>query len=973
MKRFLYYVARDILKKYGDNLSHIAVVFPNKRASLFLNEELATQAGHPIWSPAYITISDLFRRHSTLAVGDPIKLVCDLHKSYNEVTGLNEDLDKFYGWGQLLISDFDDIDKNMADATKIFSNLKDIHEYDDVNYLSEEQKDILRRFFKNFNIDKESELKQRFFRLWSHFLDIYNDFNARLERQGLAYEGALYRRVVNDQSVTFKYDTYLFVGFNMMQQVELRLCDRLQKAGKAKFYWDFDDYYMHGQEAGHYIAQYLKAYPNELDTTDAEIYRNFSRPKDIRFIEASTENIQARYVADWLLDNQGERINAGSRTAVVLCDENLLPTVIHSLPDEVEKLNVTTGFPLAQTPVATLVNILVELQTKGYSPSADKYRLHWIRMILRHPYARYIADTDRDPLNEVGKRFYFSGDELAGDDEGLRLLFHYPANGLSHWLLDILRRIGAHYHQAVADDQAPSVKDPFFQEALFRMYTLINRLCALIDAGDLTEDLNIWQRLLGQLIKTTSIPFHGEPVVGTQVMGVLETRNLDFDHVLLLSTNEGNMPKSVNDSSFIPYAIRKAFGLTTIDNKVAIYAYYFHRLLQRASDVTLCFNHATTDNRNGEMSRFMLQLLVESRQPIRRESLTVGQVPVKTVITPIEKDEAVMRVLNGTRSLSPTALNNFIYCQLKFYYRFVAKITEPDDTDEDEVDNRIFGNIFHKAAELLYRGLMDRNGLVTKEKLEETLKHPEQFDILVDRAFNEELFHFDEHQKAEYNGLQYINRQVIIDYLRQLARIDKDQAPFTILGLEKNVGHEFNVEMADGQSRNVAIYGFIDRLDKVRRKDQNGMQKEYIRVVDYKTGANNKLAVKTVDEIFTGDNLQNHTDYFLQTMLYALIVEMLKKGRDGAAGLPERLAHEAPTPVIPALLYIQHAGGADYDPVLAIGKEKIDDIRAYAPDFEAGLKRLLADIYNPDEPFKPTSDKDRCTRCPYRALCGRPE
>lgn len=997
MKRFLYYVARDILKKYGDNLSHIAVVFPNKRASLFLNEELALQTGHPIWSPAYITISDLFREHSPLTVGDPIKLVCDLHKSYEAVTGTQEDLDKFYGWGQLLITDFDDIDKNMADAEKIFSNLKDIHEYDDVSYLSDEQKDILKRFFNNFNINNESELKDRFLRLWSHFLDIYNDFNARLERQKLAYEGALYRHVVNDETIRFKYDTYLFVGFNMMQKVELRLCDRLQKEGKAKFYWDFDDYYMHGQEAGHYISEYLRAYPNELDSSDGDIYNNFVRPKDIHFIEASTENIQARYVANWLQADGGKRIKAGSRTAVVLCDENLLPTVIHSLPDTVEKLNVTTGFPLAQTPIATLVNILVELQTKGYSRQADKYRLHWIRMVLRHPYARFIADTDHDPLNQETKRFYLSGDELAGDDEGLRLLFHYPQQGLSHWLLDILRRIGSHYHQAAvqeaqaqaaenekaaegAEGEKSTVKDPFFQEALFRMYTLINRLCALIDAGDLTEDLNIWQRLLNQLIKSTSIPFHGEPVVGTQVMGVLETRNLDFDHVLLLSTNEGNMPKNVNDSSFIPYAIRKAFDLTTIDNKVAIYAYYFHRLLQRASDVTICFNHATTDNRSGEMSRFMLQLLVESKQPIIRESLSCGQTPVKTVIAPIEKDAAVKEVLDATRRISPTALNNFIYCQLRFYYRFIAKITEPDDTDEDEVDNRIFGNIFHKSAELLYKRLMDANGRITREQLEGVDKHFEVLDAIVDQAFNEELFHFNEQKDIEYNGLQYINRQVIIDYLRQLVKLDIDRAPLDILGLERLVMQDFRVELPDGSTRNVEIFGFIDRLDKVRDKVKDKEKNEerygdpYIRVVDYKTGANNKLSVKSVDEIFTGENLENHTDYYLQTMLYALIVEMLKKDHSGrAAELAGKLAHEGDTPVAPALLYIQHAGGANYDPVLAINKVKIGNIRGYAADFVAGLKRLLAEIFDLSQPFMPTADKDRCARCPYHALCGRPQ
>ncbi len=335
MKTFLKYVARDILEKYGNNLSDIAVVFPNKRAALFLNESLARLTDHPIWSPSYITISDLFRKHSTLKVGDPIKLVCDLHKTFVACTGIDETLDHFYGWGQLLITDFDDIDKNMAEAEKLFANLSNIHELDDISYLTEEQKTLIKKFFSNFNDDHNSELKKRFLQLWSHFLDIYKQFNMRLEEQGLAYEGALYRKVVNDENIKFQHKKYLFVGFNMMQVVERKLCDRLMKEGKAHFYWDYDDYYMqNNHEAGHYIREYLKYYPNELNDMPPhdlrEIYHNFDNNKDITYISASTENIQARYVNQWLKEKK--RYKYGKKVAIVLADEGLLQSVIHSLP-----------------------------------------------------------------------------------------------------------------------------------------------------------------------------------------------------------------------------------------------------------------------------------------------------------------------------------------------------------------------------------------------------------------------------------------------------------------------------------------------------------------------------------------------------------------------------------------------------------------------------------------------------------------
>lgn len=541
MKAFLKYVARDILEKYGNNLSDIAVVFPNKRAALFLNESLARLTDHPIWSPSYITISDLFRKHSTLKVGDPIKLVCDLHKTFVACTGIDETLDHFYGWGQLLITDFDDIDKNMAEAEKLFANLSNIHELDDISYLTEEQKMLIKKFFSNFNDDHNSELKKRFLQLWSHFLDIYKQFNMRLEEQGLAYEGALYRKVVNDENIKFQHKKYLFVGFNMMQVVERKLCDRLMKEGKAHFYWDYDDYYMqNNHEAGHYIREYLKYYPNELNDMPPhdlrEIYHNFDNNKDITYISASTENIQARYVNQWLKEKK--RYKYGKKVAIVLADEGLLQSVIHSLPtnedikslpdySENDKLayNITLGYPLQQTPFYSLLQQLIKLQGVGHPKHSNNYRLHNVLMALRHPYTRYISQNYSKLLSALDeqKQFYPTRQFLSMDgDEGLSLLFkdlgetatenEYNLR-LIQYLLDILKTIGVNSKEQ---------DDPLFQESLFRTYTLLNRLQELIQTGDLAVDCITLERLIQQLIQSTSIPFHGEPAEGIQVMGVLK-------------------------------------------------------------------------------------------------------------------------------------------------------------------------------------------------------------------------------------------------------------------------------------------------------------------------------------------------------------------------------------------------------------------------------------------------------------------
>ena len=896
MKDFLAYVADDMLSKYGNNLSRVAVVFPNKRASLFLNEHLARLAQKPIWSPACITISELFRQQSDYQVADPIKLVCDLHKSFCLCTGLQETLDKFYGWGQLLLTDFDDIDKNMADADLVFANLRDIHELDDISYLTDEQREMIQRFFSNFSEQHNTELKERFLRLWSHFADIYHDYNRRLAEQQLTYEGALYRQVVSSHlssltSHLAPYDHYLFVGFNLLQKVELQLFSELQKAGKAHFYWDFDHYYMKRHEAGQYIGRYLHQFPNELDIESTDIYGNFSKQKHITYISAPTEDIQARYVSTWLRENQ--RLKDGRRTAIVLCNENLLQTVVHCLPDEIDKVNVTTGYPLSQTPVASLINIWFDLQLLGRTP-------RMLRILQRHPYAKYISD-DQLPL------------------------------------LQILRE--------VATNGKEDISDPLFQESLFRAYTLVNRIENLRQSGDLNVDLATLQRLTSQIIQQTSIPFHGEPAEGIQVMGVLETRNLDFDHVLLLSCNEGNIPRGVNDSSFIPHNIRQAYELTTIDNKVTIYAYYFHRLLQRASDVTILYNNSTEDGQRGEMSRFMLQLMVESPHTITRRTLQSGQSVQKWQPAPIEKKPHVMQVLQSQFTtqhsfLSPTAITKYMRCPLQFYYLYVADIQQPDTPDdEQELDNRIFGTVFHEAADIIYHQLPK---YIEKPLLEHLLKSKVEIERAVDEAFHRVIPY------APKRGLHLINREVIIHYLRQLISIDLRLAPFTILGLECDVFRPLSPLTSHFSP--LTIGGRIDRLDLITEGNE-----ELIRVVDYKTGSKSPKPLPDVEAIFLPENIHEHADYYLQTFVYADIVSR------------QRPDHK----VSPALLFIQHAGGKDYNPTLTLGREPVRDIAPYSTRFNELLDEKIMEMFSPDVPFVPTDDLRICDTCPFKQMCKR--
>ena len=877
MKSFLEHVAEDLLSRYGTNLSRVAVVFPNKRASLFLNEHLARLAGKPIWSPAYITISDLFRSHSKLQVADPILLVCELHRVFTACTGIDETLDHFYGWGQLLLSDFDDLDKNMAPADKVLANLRDIHELDDTSYLTPEQREMIKRFFSNFSEEHNSELKERFLRLWSHIGEIYYAYNQQLAEKQLAYEGALYRQVATDETLTFEYDTYAFIGFNLLQKVEQTLFSRLEKMGKAIFYQDTDEV----------------------------------PPRHINLISAPTENIQARYISEWL---NADRINDGRKTAIVLCNEGLLQTVIHCLPEHVDKINITTGYPLGQTSIASLINTLINMQVHGYSLRKQTFARRWVESIKRHPYATLMPD----------------------DFASQRYTDIQP---LLHWLIGLT--------QTIATSKSPIIDSPLDTESLFRMYTLLNRLSGLVDSGVLRVDVITLQRLIVQLISTTSIPFHGEPAEGIQVMGVLETRNLDFDHVLLLSCNEGNMPRGVNDTSFIPYALRKAYGLTTIDYKVSIYEHYFHRLLQRAGDVTILYNNATSDGKTAEMSRFMLQLIVEHKIPITFQTLKAGQTPQLHAPKVIDKTPEVMtqlqrRFTKDAGGISPTAINTYLRCQLRFFYRYVCELTEPDNTEDDLIDNRLFGNIFHKAAQLVYQYLVKTKATITAMALDDLLKDEVTIERVVDEAIKQEFFHIHDASRPlpPLDGLQLINREVIIKYVRQLLECDRRLAPFHILGLEKPVNITLN---------NQYIAGIIDRLDSIT-DPETGLER--IRVVDYKTGSRQMKAMPDVAAIFSQEAIKDHSDYFLQTLLYAYIVR-----------------NKTPQMVAPCLLFIQHAGSEDYDPTLKIGKDAIKDIADYSEEFIMLLRQQLDDIFNAQMAFVPTDDQHRCETCPYASLC----
>lgn len=959
MESFLKLVAADLYKHTEGNLAHTAVVFPNKRAGLFFNEYLAQESDSPIWSPAYVSISELFRSLSPWEVGDPVKLVCELYKIFRRETQSTETLDDFYFWGEMLISDFDDADKNRVDTDKLFSNLQDLRNImDDYTFIDDEQEEAIRQFFQNFSIERRTALKERFISLWDVLGNIYKGFRESLASQNIAYEGMMYRHVIEHLDVDkLPYEKYVFVGFNVLNKVEHTLFTQLKDAGKAVFYWDYDEFYMKENrqavthEAGEFIRRNLRDFPSPLS---GELFKNLSKPKEVHYIASSTENAQARYLPQWIRNNL---TTPEKETAVVLCNEALLQPVLHSLPAEVKHVNITMGFPLSQTPVYSFLIALLELHTHGFNFKSGRYTFQSVVTLLKHPYTRQLTGQAELLEKELTRnnRFYPLPGEL-GKDEFLTRLFT-PLSGnlnLCIRLSETLQQVASIYQANTSGTEDTDAFNQLYRESLFKAYTTINRFRTLIEEDELTVQSETFRRLLVKILSTTNIPFHGEPAIGMQVMGVLETRNLDFRHLVLLSVNEGQLPKSGGDSSFIPYNLRKAFGMTTIEHKIAVYAYYFYRLLQRAERITLIYNTSSDGLNRGEWSRFMLQFLIEWPHPITRQFLEAGQSPQGTSSITVEKTPDVMRQMqslfdvraNPKAKFSPSALNYYLDCPLKFYYRYVAGLSAPDEVSA-EIDSATFGSIFHYAAEHIYKDLTTHGKVINKEALETLLRNDVKLQDYVDTAFKKLFFNVPQNEKPEYNGVQLINSAVIARYLKQLLQNDLRYAPFTFIASEMEVDEPIDIQTPKGVIKS-RIGGIIDRMDS---KDGT------LRIVDYKTGGDADTPPH-VESLFIPD--KKRSNYVFQTFLYAAI-----------------MCRKQPTmKIAPALLYIHRAATETYSPVIQMGesrkpKEAVEDFSKYEKEYRERLQGLLEEIFNPEKSFTQTEIIEKCTYCDFKALCKR--
>ncbi|MBQ8806824.1 MAG: PD-(D/E)XK nuclease family protein [Bacteroidaceae bacterium] len=993
---FLKSVAEDLYQHLNGKFDKVTIIFPNKRANLFFNQYLAELNGNrPMWLPEYATINDIFSSLSKNTVADPILLVCMLYQVYKNISQSDESLDKFYSWGEIMLSDFEDIDNNMIPADKLFGNIEELNEMTDLSFLSEEQIKAIRDYFSTFNPQKTTQLKEKFLSIWNILYPIYTEFRSSLAESHYAYEGMMKREVaeqlnaLNAPHPSLKSELYAVVGFNVLSKSEKALFKHLKNNHNTFFYWDFDNAYIdtlpytHTFEAGQFISENILAFGNRFEK-DSPIYSALHAPKSINIISTSTENAQARYTSSWLRENIRSKEEALNHTAIVLCNESLLQPVVHSIPSSLTcengeelhmRTNVTMGHPLNQTPAAYYLDLLVDLQTKGLNNNAKSWRHETIIPLLRHPFSVRITEGESAKIaNKLQKDsiIYPTTEDLIYTtnscvDPYLEHLFQLKRSTgeTLGYLSQTFSIIGKSLNTS-ADSQDSDILAQLHTESVFQIYTLISRLTTIFESGLLIVTPQTLGRLIRQIVNGKSIPFHGDPASGIQVMGMLETRNLDFDNVLIMSANEGNLPPATSISSFIPYSLRHAFSLTTIEKRTSLFAYYLYHLMQRASNITLLYSTSTdTMGHSGEMSRFLMQTLVEKKRLFHPDTnielLTL--ISENNPITPrnliATKNDALLDKINKkynakeedegnkAKSLTPSAINTYLACPLHFYLERLSPVAiKPLNEVDEDIDNAQFGTIVHGVMEEIYKPFINRT--VTSDILKNIAERKDDIARLVDKELDKILnpSPYTKRRKLTLTGQQLLNKQVIISYIQHQLQNDALACPLRIIGLEDE-SHTYVLPLNDKVA--IRLGGIIDRIDNANIEGHNRL-----RIVDYKTSAK-RQAAKSVEELF---DTQKNAYHIRQALIYSLILSY------------EKGEHEL---IAPTLNYLKLTTETlPMQSVVSLDKEILLDFthnHHAAKELEAELTSSFTPLFDKDIPFAQASSKSACQYCDFKDLC----
>jgi hypothetical protein len=943
-RSFLEELAEKLLEDFSGDLEGISIVFPNRRAGLFFTRALSEKINNPIWSPTILSFEDFVYDTANTRPNDNLSLLLDLYNIFIKKTGFKETFDRFYYWGDMLLRDFNEIDKNLIRADALFKTLQNLKEIDlQFDFMSPDEKEAIKRFWGTA-LQQESKHKGSFIKFWSSLYPIYSDFRKHLEESGMAYSGMIYKKLNTEiRKGNFKWQKgkVIFAGFNALVPAEEHIIKWFIETSSGQIYWDLDQYYFnsHTHEAGLFLRHYFqdKIFRSTFSFKHSDNFKKWD--KHINTIASSQYSGQARIagnVIHQLLTEQG--VDQLQNTVVVFPDETLLPQVLYSLPDDLGKINITMGYQLNNSAFYSLFENLLDLQEKVRIGKNKTWFYHrHVLNILNHHFISGILGDHGSSLIEMieNKNMIHISSDFLNRDAFLAEIFNIKATkNLLEYLMQILIEVRRSIESF--DDE------PYFFEREFAIvfYKLLSRLKDIFTEKNITITPSILKRVLKFYSQFEKIPFSGEPLEGLQMMGLMETRNLDFENVIILCANEGQLPGGGALSSFIPYNVRKAFGLPNTDTKDAIYSYLFYRLIQRATNIYLIYNTEESSNRQSEPSRYIYQLKLESGFDIQQHWLSLDIAVTNKAPIIINKNNYILEKLkrysqNDKYRFSPSSLNAYLNCPLSFYYKYVLDIKEEIEVSED-LDASKFGNILHKAMDLLYKPYI---GKTFTSDIAEEIK--QNIDVSIRRSFAKYYGH-ESDLDFQYEGKNILGQEIIKNYIGKILACDDHQAPFEILGLEKKLSYDLPLNI-NGKSVKIGLKGIIDRIDRIEGA---------IRIIDYKTGKD-ESTFKDITGLYDKTDDKRNKAIF-QSFFYALLY---------IKTYPECMQEQ----VLSGLYNLKELYNEDFDLRIKMGKGRdkiaVNNVIPFMEEFESHLKDLVLEIFDPEIPFKHRADMKTCIYC----------
>lgn len=928
---------KQVAERYRDEIikdsRKLCFVFPNRRAMVFFRRYVSELAVRPLFSPVLTTIDELFAQMSELRQADRITLLVKLYECYTPLARNPESFDEFIFWGDMLLADFNDADKYLVNVDNLFMNIADLNAlHDDFSYLDERQREAIRRFWGSYFTDEAEAGKGKsvFKSNWELLLPLYHSFNEKLADEGIGYAGMVYRKVAEDilsrkNDAFTQYGTVVFVGLNALNECEKVLLRHFRDTGKGDFYWDFQGGLLDsgGNIGAMFVRQNMRDFPSKRPLDDMP-----DCPERLKVEVFSIPSAvgQAKCAAE-ILSSLGDGV--GRETAVVLPDVSLLEPMLYSIPENINAVNVTMGFPMNASPLMSFMASLKMLHVQQRESAGKKRFYHRSVMeLLRHRFLSFIPEASSIADTILSGNLIYVEPELFAGNPLLETVFRpvvssmddtRDTDGLAAYQIEVLEEVGR---------SAGNTDREFIKKYL----------SAIVRLRDMRLPVkpSTWFKLVDAIVSGISVPFNGEPLSGLQVMGPLETRGLDFENIIFTSMNEGLFPSQNVSSSFIPYVLRKGFGLPTYEFQEAIWAYYFYRLLYRAKRVFLITDTRVENLKGAGESRYIKQLeylYSDKIDFVRRTVAFSSSVPEPRPPKSVQKDSTVMKILedcflSGKKKFSASSLNDYLSCPLKFYFAHVSE-ERPEQELADDVDAGTFGSWFHKAMMLLYSPFNGKE--VGASAFDAMLSDGKMLEKVVTDAFFEEV-----KGAYEIKGANLVNKEVILRIVNRTLETDKGFAPLKFVALEMPLDSPLDLD--DG--RRVFLKGVVDRMD---------VREGCLRIVDYKTG---KVELsKDVEKVFDKDILER-PKVLLQLFIYQYLVSNSRKSPSSAVPLPK-----------------QNVVYSIREIFSRMPSEFVFSDESYLL-MEEGVKNTVQEILDPDVPFVQGSHAP-CKYCDFYSVCKK--